>query len=254
MDKSQTFASYVYMRVRTTIVSRGIGGRRETGLVSDLPITCCPSLYEGRAGGLSAAVCCDACEQDRLITEMKNELKAKDDEYVKTLKRQAEDIETVLGAMGSQFRELQAALLEELDEIEQSFLQERRELLDGQKGEISNLFERRSTMEAQFMEAMQVGLRPDPNKYSVPCIMHQTRHWSVGVGSPDLGCDCWLAAAVARGAVPASAGDAASAGCGGVLHPQDSAGDGHSEPRAAPGGDARHLPGASAEGCSTQPW
>jgi dynein regulatory complex protein 1 len=86
---------------------------------------------------------------------MKNELKAKDDEYVKTLKRQAEDIETILGAMGSQFRELQSALLEELDEIEQSFLQERRELLDGQKGEISNLFERRSTMEAQFMEAMQ---------------------------------------------------------------------------------------------------
>jgi dynein regulatory complex protein 1 len=86
---------------------------------------------------------------------MKNELKAKDDEYVKTLKRQAEDIETILGAMGSQFRDLQSALLEELDEIEQSFLQERRELLDGQKGEISNLFERRSTMEAQFMEAMQ---------------------------------------------------------------------------------------------------
>jgi hypothetical protein len=29
MDKSQTFATYVYMRVRTTIMSREIGGRRE---------------------------------------------------------------------------------------------------------------------------------------------------------------------------------------------------------------------------------
>lgn len=107
------------------------------------------------SGGLETYVAGRRNKQDRLITEMKNELKAKDDEYVKSLKRQAEDIETILGAMGSQFRELQSALLEELDEIEQSFLQERRELLDGQKGEISNLFERRSTMEAQFMEAMQ---------------------------------------------------------------------------------------------------
>jgi hypothetical protein len=30
MDKSQTLAAYVYMRVRATVVERGIGGRRET--------------------------------------------------------------------------------------------------------------------------------------------------------------------------------------------------------------------------------
>jgi dynein regulatory complex protein 1 len=54
---------------------------------------------------------------------VKNELKAKDDEYVKALKRQAEDIENLLTWMGAQFHELQDAFEEELKEIEQSFFQ-----------------------------------------------------------------------------------------------------------------------------------
>jgi hypothetical protein len=37
MDKSQTFAAYVYMRVRATTLSREIDGRRETVFVSELP-------------------------------------------------------------------------------------------------------------------------------------------------------------------------------------------------------------------------
>lgn len=100
---------------------------------------------------------CDkiTASKDRLIAEIKNELKSKDDEYVRALKRQAEDIDTLLQHMGNQFRELQAAFLEELEEIEQSFLQERRELLDANKAEMNTLFEKRSTMEQQFMEAMQ---------------------------------------------------------------------------------------------------
>mmetsp|Transcript_25965 Transcript_25965/g.49353 ORF Transcript_25965/g.49353 Transcript_25965/m.49353 type:complete len:664 (-) Transcript_25965:177-2168(-) len=93
--------------------------------------------------------------KDRLIAEIKNELKSKDDEYVKALKRQAEDVELLLMYMGNQFRELRDALLEEMEEIEQSFLQERRELLDGHKGEMSMLFDKRSLMEQQYMEAMQ---------------------------------------------------------------------------------------------------
>ena len=44
----------------------------------------------------------DTCERiiqskDRLIKEFKAELKAKDDEYVKSLKKQAEDIDLLLG-------------------------------------------------------------------------------------------------------------------------------------------------------------
>ena len=50
--------------------------------------------------------------KDKLINDIKLELKAKDDEYVKSLKRQAEDIDALLMHMGSQFKELQAAYLE----------------------------------------------------------------------------------------------------------------------------------------------
>ena len=56
--------------------------------------------------------------KDRLIKEINNELKAKDDEYVKALKKQAEDIDQLLKFMGHQFRELQVAFAEELEEIE----------------------------------------------------------------------------------------------------------------------------------------
>lgn len=55
--------------------------------------------------------------------EIKTELKKKDDEFVKTLKRQAEDIDTLLQYMSRQFVEMQNAYKEELDEIENAFLQ-----------------------------------------------------------------------------------------------------------------------------------
>ena len=55
--------------------------------------------------------------------DIKNELKKKDDEFVKTLKRQAEDIDTLLQYMSRQFVEMQGAYKEELLEIENAFLQ-----------------------------------------------------------------------------------------------------------------------------------
>mmetsp|Transcript_22481 Transcript_22481/g.73000 ORF Transcript_22481/g.73000 Transcript_22481/m.73000 type:complete len:675 (+) Transcript_22481:78-2102(+) len=93
--------------------------------------------------------------KDRLINEIKNELKAKDDEYVKALKKQAEDVDVLLGHMGKVTREFQAACLEELEEIEQAFLQGRQELLDANKLEMEALFEKRHTMEQNFMDASQ---------------------------------------------------------------------------------------------------
>ena len=48
---------------------------------------------------------------------------------MKALKRQAEDAEMLLMYMGNQFRELRDALLEEMEEIEQSFLQVRLPLI-----------------------------------------------------------------------------------------------------------------------------
>jgi dynein regulatory complex protein 1 len=92
--------------------------------------------------------------KDKLIAEIKNELKAKDDEYVKSLKKQAEDIDQLLLHMGQQFKDLQGAYLEELEEIEQAFLSQRGELISANKGEINVLFEKRHTLEQAFMELM----------------------------------------------------------------------------------------------------
>ncbi|KAJ9522775.1 hypothetical protein QJQ45_019817 [Haematococcus lacustris] len=98
-----------------------------------------------------------ACEKiigskDKLIHEIKTELKKKDDEFVKTLKRQAEDIDTLLQYMSRQFVEMQNAYKEELEEIENAFLQERSDLLDSNRKEMTDLFDKRSKMEADFME------------------------------------------------------------------------------------------------------
>ncbi|KAG2426185.1 hypothetical protein HXX76_013166 [Chlamydomonas incerta] len=98
-----------------------------------------------------------ACERiiaskDKLIGEIKGELKKKDDEFVKTLKRQAEDIDTLLQYMSRQFVEVQNAYKEELDEIENAFLQERSDLLESNRREMQELFDKRSKLEQDFMD------------------------------------------------------------------------------------------------------
>eukprot|EP00736_Rhodelphis_marinus_P014422 Rmarinus@m.9693 len=102
----------------------------------------------------------EACDRiiaskDRLIKEFQAELKAKDDEYVKALKKQAEDIDILLDRMGKQFVELQKSYEEELEEIENTFMQERQELLEANRGDTETLFAKRRDMEAQFMEQRQ---------------------------------------------------------------------------------------------------
>ncbi|KAG2497477.1 hypothetical protein HYH03_004630 [Edaphochlamys debaryana] len=98
-----------------------------------------------------------ACERiisskDKLIGEIKGELKKKDDEFVKTLKRQAEDVDTLLQFMSRQFVEMQNAFKEELDEIENAFLQERSDLLESNRREMQELFDKRSKLEQDFMD------------------------------------------------------------------------------------------------------
>ncbi|GAX84384.1 hypothetical protein CEUSTIGMA_g11806.t1 [Chlamydomonas eustigma] len=98
-----------------------------------------------------------ACERiinskDKLIADIKTELKKKDDEFVKTLKRQAEDIDTLLQYMSRQFVEMQSAYKNELEEIENAFLQERSDLLNSNRGEIQDLFDKRSKLEQDFMD------------------------------------------------------------------------------------------------------
>lgn len=75
---------------------------------------------------------CDAMidEKNKLITDFQVELKLKDDQYVKDLKRQAEDIDLIIERMDEQVKQLTKAYREELGEIEMAFVAERTELLE----------------------------------------------------------------------------------------------------------------------------
>ena len=100
----------------------------------------------------------DTCERiiqskDRLIKEFKTELKAKDDEYVKSLKKQNDDIELLLERMTRQFTQLRKTFDDELEEIETSFMQERAEMMNSNQQELTTLMQKRLDKEEQYMEA-----------------------------------------------------------------------------------------------------
>ena len=101
-----------------------------------------------------------ACEaiissKDKLIGQFRTELKGKDEEYVKSLKQQGEDITQLIARMRKQYHDLQREYASELGQIEDAFMRERDELLSSNKSEIDSLFDRRRQMEIQFMEMKQ---------------------------------------------------------------------------------------------------
>lgn len=91
-------------------------------------------------------------EKDKLIGELSQELKAKDDQYVKHLKKQAEDIDLILERMEEQSKTLFKAYCEELAEIEKSFENERRKLIETQKAEWDKATGERSDKEKFYLE------------------------------------------------------------------------------------------------------
>jgi len=100
---------------------------------------------------------CEAiiASKDSLISEFRLELKGKDEEYVKSLKQQGEDITQLIARMRKQYQDLQHEYATELSQIEEAFMRERDELLSANKTEIDSLFDRRRQMEIQFMEMKQ---------------------------------------------------------------------------------------------------
>ena len=75
--------------------------------------------------------------QGLLIGEFRAELKGKDEEYVKSLKQQGEDI-TQLTRACEQYQDLQREYASELGQIEEAFMRERRSCF-GNKSEIDAL-------------------------------------------------------------------------------------------------------------------
>ena len=94
-------------------------------------------------------------QKDELIREFQGVLKFKDEEYVKSLKRWAEDIDTLLAAMTERFRGQQRQYEQETEEIEAIFRQERAELIDSNRAEMEMLMDKRRNMEQTHMEERQ---------------------------------------------------------------------------------------------------
>ena len=80
----------------------------------------CASLQELEAQQKSCAAI--LASKARLIAEFQMELKAKDEEYVKALQKQRDEVEEILKRMTEQFGELRTAYEDELEHIEDSFL------------------------------------------------------------------------------------------------------------------------------------
>jgi len=95
-------------------------------------------------------------QKDELIKEFQLALRSKDEEYVKSLKRWAEDIDGLLQAMTEQFREQQKQYELETQEIEAVFMQERKELIQANKKEMEMLMEKRRNMEGTHMDERQI--------------------------------------------------------------------------------------------------
>ncbi|CAF0707498.1 unnamed protein product [Brachionus calyciflorus] len=97
---------------------------------------------------------CDSMieEKNKLINDFKQELKQKDDFYVKALKKYAEDIDLLIERMKDQTYNMRKFYLEELVNIENSFINERKELLDKHRKEWDEKMEERKTKEIAFLE------------------------------------------------------------------------------------------------------
>jgi dynein regulatory complex protein 1 len=93
--------------------------------------------------------------KDAVIAEFHLELKSKDEEYVRTLKLQAADVEELLGRMRREFKELSEEYEVELESVEDAFLSERTELLKKNKAEVDGRFEARRQAEVDYAAAKQ---------------------------------------------------------------------------------------------------
>lgn len=69
--------------------------------------------------------------KDQLIKEFQNQLRAKDEEYIKVLHQHDKEIDEVLSKVRSEFRLLGNEYETELNKIEEAFLEERERIITG---------------------------------------------------------------------------------------------------------------------------
>jgi dynein regulatry complex protein 1 len=78
------------------------------------------------------------------------QLRIKDEEYVKALKRENDDIDELIKSMRKQFLDMRQDYTDQLNNIENAFLNERELILEKNVKEIKDLFDEHRKLEEYF--------------------------------------------------------------------------------------------------------
>ncbi|CEP02683.1 unnamed protein product (mitochondrion) [Plasmodiophora brassicae] len=89
----------------------------------------------------------------RVNEELEAEVRAKSEEFTNLIKTQENEIAELLHVMHAQFQNVQQGYQQELDTIEAAFLEERKQMLEGNRNQIDECFENRRAMELQILDS-----------------------------------------------------------------------------------------------------
>uniref|UniRef100_A0A8C3L0I5 Dynein regulatory complex protein 1 n=1 Tax=Chrysolophus pictus TaxID=9089 RepID=A0A8C3L0I5_CHRPC len=92
-------------------------------------------------------------EKNKLIGELQQELKNKDEQYVQTIKKQSDDIHLLLERMEEQIRMMLKTYRHNVHQIEKAFELERRELLDNNRRKWEEAIQALNTKELEYLHA-----------------------------------------------------------------------------------------------------
>nr|XP_051699083.1 dynein regulatory complex protein 1 isoform X1 [Oryctolagus cuniculus] len=90
-------------------------------------------------------------DKNKLISELQQELKIKDDQYVKDLKKQSDDICLLLERMEDQVKGMTKSFRQELQHIEKAFEVERQELLSSNKKKWERALQAHNAKELEYL-------------------------------------------------------------------------------------------------------
>lgn len=93
--------------------------------------------------------------KDELIASFQTQLRGKDEEYVRTVRKQGEDIDQLLARIRQEFKELQSEYEKEFDGIDEAYLEERERTITDYTAEIDAIFEHRRNKEVEYKETKE---------------------------------------------------------------------------------------------------
>ncbi|XP_010010000.1 PREDICTED: dynein regulatory complex protein 1, partial [Nestor notabilis] len=92
-------------------------------------------------------------QKNKLISELQQELKNKDEQYMQAIKKQSDDIHLLLERMEEQIRTMLKTYRHNFLQIEKAFEEERRELLDSNRKKWEETIQAHNTQEMEYLRA-----------------------------------------------------------------------------------------------------